>query len=83
MVSEHPSIISSVPWTRFRTEQFSSKDIIISGGENVSTPNDIIGVCRTHLAHFKAPRTVIFGSLPKTSTGTIRKFMLRERVKQG
>jgi fatty-acyl-CoA synthase len=103
-----------------------SKDIIISGGENISTievedalyrhpcvleaavvarpdqmwgetpcafvtlkpeaeasAEDIIAFCRTHLAHFKAPRAVIFGRLPKTSTGKIQKFMLRERAKQG
>ena len=44
---------------------------------------DFIAFCRTHLAHFKAPRTVIFGPLLKTSTGKIQKFMLRERAKQG
>jgi fatty-acyl-CoA synthase len=101
-----------------------SKDIIISGGENISTievedvlyrhpcvleaavvarpdpmwgetpcafvmlkpeasatAEDIIAFCRARLAHFKAPRTVIFGPLPKTSTGKIQKFMLRERAK--
>jgi fatty-acyl-CoA synthase len=103
-----------------------SKDIIISGGENISTievedvlyrhpavleaavvarpdpmwgetpcafvtlkpeaeaaAEEIIAFCRQRLAHFKAPRTVIFGPLPKTSTGKIQKFMLRERAKQG
>ena len=101
-----------------------SKDIIISGGENISTievedmlyrhpcvleaavvarpdPNwgetpcafvtlkdgaateagEIIEFCRERLAHFKAPRHVIFGPLPKTSTGKIQKFLLRERAK--
>jgi fatty-acyl-CoA synthase len=101
-----------------------SKDIIISGGENISTievedvlyrhpcvleaavvarpdpmwgetpcafvtlkpaaaatAEDIIAFCRQHLAHFKAPRSVIFGPLPKTSTGKIQKFVLRERAK--
>ncbi len=102
-----------------------SKDIIISGGENISTvevetvlyrhpavfeaavvarpdpmwgetpcafvmlkaeaatttADDIIAFCREHLARFKAPRTVIFGPLPKTSTGKIQKFQLRERAK--
>jgi len=101
-----------------------SKDIIISGGENISTievegvlyrhpcvfeaavvarpdpmwgetpcafvtlkpeatatAEEIIAFCREHLAHFKAPRTVMFGPLPKTSTGKIRKFVLRERAK--
>jgi fatty-acyl-CoA synthase len=101
-----------------------SKDIIISGGENISTievedvlyrhpcvleaavvaspdpmwgetpcafvtlkpeataaVEEIIAFCREHLARFKAPRTVIFGPLPKTSTGKIQKFVLRERAK--
>ena len=101
-----------------------SKDIIISGGENISTievedvlyrhpavieaavvarPDEkwgetpcafvalregaeadeaaIIAFCRRHLAHFKAPKTVVFGPLPKTSTGKVQKFMLRERAR--
>ncbi len=101
-----------------------SKDLIISGGENISsievedvlyrhpavlaaavvampdekwgeapcafvetranqevTEQEIIEFCKEHLAKFKAPRAVIFGELPKTSTGKIQKFMLRERVK--
>ena len=100
-----------------------SKDIIISGGENISTievegvifghpkvleaavvarpdekwgetpcafvtlkpgetatAEEIIGYCRDNLAHFKAPRTVIFADLPKTSTGKVQKFKLRDRV---
>ncbi|MGC1884941.1 MAG: acyl-CoA synthetase [Stellaceae bacterium] len=102
-----------------------SKDIIISGGENISTievedvlyrhpavleaavvarpdpmwgetpcafvtlkpdaaatAEEIIAFCRDHLARFKVPRTVIFGTLPKTSTGKIQKFALRERAKE-
>jgi len=101
-----------------------AKDIIISGGENISsievedilyrhpavlaaavvaTPDEkwgeapcafielkdgadasaeeIIEHCRAHLARFKAPREVVFGTLPKTSTGKIQKFLLRERAK--
>jgi fatty-acyl-CoA synthase len=101
-----------------------SKDIIISGGENISTievegvlyrhpcvfeaavvarpdpmwgetpcafvtlkpeatatAEEIIAFCREHLARFKVPRMVLFGALPKTSTGKIRKFVLRERAK--
>ncbi len=101
-----------------------SKDIIISGGENISsieiektlyrhpsvmeaavvarpdekwgeTPcafvslkdsaeetseQDIIDFCRDNMAHFKAPKTVIFGPLPKTSTGKIQKFILRQQA---
>ncbi len=99
-----------------------AKDIIISGGENISsleveevlykhpavmeaavvarpdakwgeTPHafvtlkpgasgvvaaDIVAWCRTHLAHFKCPRFVSFGALPKTSTGKIQKYELRK-----
>jgi fatty-acyl-CoA synthase len=103
-----------------------SKDIIISGGENISsievedvlykhpavaacavvgrpdakwgetpvafielkpgapapTPDDIIAFCRDHLARYKCPRHVVFAELPKTSTGKIQKFVLRERAKE-
>jgi fatty-acyl-CoA synthase len=102
-----------------------SKDIIISGGENISTievegvlyrhpavleaavvarpdekwgetpcafvtlrdgatasAEDIIAFCRRHLAHFKCPRTVVFTTLPKTSTGKIQKFVLREEARR-
>jgi fatty-acyl-CoA synthase len=101
-----------------------SKDIIISGGENISslevedvlyrhpsvqaaavvaqpdpkwgetpcafvelkpgaatTEAEIIAHCREHLARFKAPKRVIFTELPKTSTGKIQKFVLREKAK--
>jgi fatty-acyl-CoA synthase len=101
-----------------------SKDIIISGGENISslevedvlyrhpavmaaavvaqpdpkwgempcafvelkegakaTEKEIIEHCRSNMARFKVPKKVIFGVLPKTSTGKIQKFMLRERAK--
>ncbi|MCA8884697.1 MAG: AMP-binding protein, partial [Rhodobacteraceae bacterium] len=102
-----------------------SKDIIISGGENISsvevedvlykhpgvmeaavvarpdekwgeTPcafvelrpgaevsdTDLIAFCRQNMAHFKAPRTIVFGELPKTSTGKVQKFMLRDRARE-
>jgi fatty-acyl-CoA synthase len=42
---------------------------------------EIIEFCRSQLARFKAPRAVIFCELPKTSTGKIQKFMLREKAK--
>ncbi|HEV2431821.1 MAG TPA: acyl-CoA synthetase, partial [Burkholderiales bacterium] len=101
-----------------------SKDIIISGGENISslevedvlyrhpavlaaavvarpdpkwgeapcafvelkpgskaTEQEIIDFCRGQMAKFKAPRAVVFGELPKTSTGKIQKFVLREKAK--
>ena len=101
-----------------------SKDIIISGGENISSievesvlyrhpaileaaitarPDDkwgetpcafvtlkegesateaeIVAFCRDNLAHFKAPKTVVFCDLPKTSTGKVQKFVLREHAR--
>jgi fatty-acyl-CoA synthase len=101
-----------------------AKDIIISGGENISsleveealyrhpqvleaavvarpdpkwgeTPcafvtlksgatvdaSALIAWCRDHLAHYKVPKTVVFGALPKTSTGKIQKFALREQAR--
>ncbi len=101
-----------------------SKDIIISGGENISsleveealyrhpaimeaavvakpdarwgetpcafvtlkpgaaaTAEDVIAWCRAHLAGYKLPRRVVFGPVPKTSTGKIQKFVLRERAR--
>ena len=100
-----------------------SKDIIISGGENISsievegalyqhqavgtaavvavpdekwgetpwafvelangasaTEAELIEHCRAQLAHFKCPSRVVFGEIPKTSTGKIQKFELRERA---
>jgi fatty-acyl-CoA synthase len=100
-----------------------SKDIIISGGENISsievedvlyrhpdvlaaavvakpdprwgetpcafvelkagataTPEDMVAHCKKHLAGFKVPKSVVFGELPKTSTGKIQKFELRKQA---
>ena len=51
------------------------------GGEPVSA-EDIVAWCRADLAHYKVPRAVVFGPLPKTSTGKIQKYELRERAKE-
>jgi fatty-acyl-CoA synthase len=51
------------------------------GAEPVSA-EDIAAWCRANLAHYKVPQTVVFGPLPKTSTGKIQKFELRERAKE-
>ena len=102
-----------------------SKDIIISGGENISsieiegalykhdavmaaavvakpdekwgetpcafvelkpnaeaTTEELIEFCRQHMAGFKIPKTMVLSELPKTSTGKIQKFLLRERAKE-
>ena len=47
------------------------------------TDADVIAFCRERLAHFKCPRRVVFGELPKTATGKIQKFRLREQAGRG
>jgi fatty-acyl-CoA synthase len=44
--------------------------------------DDITSWCRANLAHYKVPRMIVFGSLPKTSTGKIQKYTLRERARE-
>ena len=55
--------------------------VTLRDGVGAATPEEIIGWCRDHMAHFKTPRTVVFGPLPKTSTGKIQKFLLRDRAR--
>jgi fatty-acyl-CoA synthase len=43
---------------------------------------EILEFCRGHLAHFKVPKTVVFGELPKTSTGKVQKYVLRTRARE-
>ena len=52
------------------------------GSEDAISEADIIGWCRDNIAHYKSPTKVIFGPLPKTSTGKIQKYVLRERVQE-
>jgi fatty-acyl-CoA synthase len=44
---------------------------------------EIIEFCRQHIAHFKCPASIEFGDLPKTSTGKVQKFVLRDREWKG
>ena len=55
--------------------------VTLKPGAQAVTAADITAWCRQHLAHFKCPRHVAFGPLPKTSTGKIQKFELRERAR--
>jgi fatty-acyl-CoA synthase len=55
--------------------------VVLKPGADPVSADDIIAWCREHLARFKVPRTVVFGELPKTSTGKIQKFVLRERAR--
>jgi fatty-acyl-CoA synthase len=48
---------------------------------SAATEAEIIDFCRERMARFKVPRKVVFGLVPKTSTGKIQKFLLRERAR--
>jgi fatty-acyl-CoA synthase len=52
--------------------------VALKPGEAVSA-DELVGFCRERLAHFKCPAAVEFGELPKTSTGKVQKYVLRER----
>jgi fatty-acyl-CoA synthase len=54
--------------------------ITLKEGDN-TTAEDLIAFCRENMAHYKVPRTIIFGSLPKTSTGKLQKYKLRESAR--
>ena len=47
--------------------------------EEAVDEDDLIAFCRDHIAHYKAPKTIVFGTLPKTSTGKIQKFKLQQK----
>ncbi len=49
--------------------------------DSIATEEEIITFCRANMAHFKLPRTVVFGPLPKTSTGKMQKYVLRDRAR--
>ncbi len=79
VISGHPAVLEcaviAVPddkWGEVPAAYVTLKD-----GSEVSA-DDLIAHVRDRLAHFKAPRSVTFGSLPKTSTGKVQKFSLRE-----
>ncbi|MNP25065.1 Short-chain-fatty-acid--CoA ligase [compost metagenome] len=55
--------------------------ITLKVGFEQTRDTDIISFCREHLAGFKLPKTVVFSELPKTSTGKIQKYLLRDWAK--
>lgn len=55
------------------------------GGQHAgvsTTKADVIAFCRRHLARFKTPKSAVFCDFPKTATGKIRKFLLRDQARQ-
>ena len=55
--------------------------VTLRAGSTVSE-SELIAFCRQNMAHFKAPKSIVFGSLPKTSTGKIQKFLLRAQARE-
>jgi fatty-acyl-CoA synthase len=55
--------------------------VTLKPGGEATTAEDIMAYCRANMAHFKAPKTVVFGPLPKTSTGKILKYELRDKAR--
>jgi fatty-acyl-CoA synthase len=53
----------------------------VKPGTSAPSEQELIAFCREHMARFKVPKTVVFGPLPKTSTGKIQKFVLREQAR--
>ena len=47
----------------------------------MTTEDELVAHCKKHLAGFKAPKKIVFGELPKTSTGKIQKFLLRDQAR--
>ena len=54
--------------------------VSLKPGEN-ETEESLIEYCRQNIAHYKAPTRIVFAELPKTSTGKIQKFVLRDQAK--
>jgi fatty-acyl-CoA synthase len=80
----HPAIMEAavVAWPDATWGETPCAFVTLKPGAAPVTAEDIIRWCRAELAHYKAPRHVVFGPLPKTSTGKIQKFALRERAKE-
>ena len=78
----HPSVLEAAVVAR-SDEKWGETPcafVTLKDGAPETTEQDIIQFCRDNMARFKVPKTVVFGPLPKTSTGKIQKFKLRERA---
>jgi fatty-acyl-CoA synthase len=80
VVAQHPSVMEcaviAIPDEKWGE---CPKAFVILKPDKSATAAEIIAFCRERLAHFKCPAAVEFGSLPKTSTGKIQKFVLRNK----
>jgi len=80
---QHPAVMEAAVVARLDEKWGETPHafVTLKPGAGSVTPDAIITWCRDHMAHFKCPRHVTFGPLPKTSTGKIQKFELRERTR--
>ena len=79
LLFKHPAILEAavVAKTDEKWGETPCAFVSLKAGESVSG-DEVIGYCRDHLARFKVPKNVVFTELPKTSTGKVQKFALRE-----
>ena len=82
---KHPAIMEAAVVARVDEKWGETPHafVTLKPGAPAVSAGEIIAWCREHLAHYKCPRFVSFGPLPKTSTGKIQKFELRERARAG
>jgi fatty-acyl-CoA synthase len=80
---KHPSVMEAAVVARPDEKWGETPQAFVMLKPNAAPVTDaaIIAWCRQHLAHYKCPRFVAFGPLPKTSTGKIQKFELREKAR--
>jgi fatty-acyl-CoA synthase len=79
MVTKHPAVLEvAVIAIPHETWGEVPKAFVTLKADVTATEQEIIDFCREHMAHFKCPKAVEFGPLPKTSTGKVQKFRLRE-----
>ncbi len=81
---KHPAVLAAAVVAKPDEKWGETPCAFVEIKENADpvTEEDLIGFCRDNLPHYKAPKTVVFGPLPKTSTGKIQKFKLREKAKE-
>ncbi|KAH0655920.1 hypothetical protein KY290_032751 [Solanum tuberosum] len=79
----HPAVVEAAVVARPDDQwgQTPCAFITLKEGFDEITEQEIINFCRDHLPRYMAPRTVLFEDLPKTSTGKVQKFILREKAK--
>jgi fatty-acyl-CoA synthase len=81
VIAEHPAVLEAavVAMAHERWGEVPAAFVTLRQGAEV-TEEEIIEHVRSRVAHFKAPKRVVFGPLPKTSTGKIQKYVLREEL---